>query len=179
MLAVLLNKLLALMKLDLAPLTRFLQHLPKNGDVELALLKCHLLIEEVLTKLIARSTKHPEFLPKVRLSFAQKVWLARTITNLGEESWSWEALRRLNEARNELAHGLLAQELNGKLDEFIRVVEDKHGAPADSVIGGPFGRFQWAAFTVFSFFSHHAHFDPTALKISTLLTSAAPSAEKQ
>jgi len=43
------------MKADLTPLIRFIEHLPKNGDLELSLLKCHLLVEEVLTK-VRRAT---------------------------------------------------------------------------------------------------------------------------
>ena len=163
------------MKLDLSPLVRFLEHLPKNGDEELALLKCHLLIEEVLTKLIERSTKNPQFLFKARLSFSQKIWLARSLANLEKESWAWEALRRLNEARNELAHGLAKESLSAKLEEFIRVVEREYGPPESGVVGGALGRFQWAAFYPYVFFATHAHFDPASVRISTLLTGDASS----
>jgi hypothetical protein len=167
------------MKLDLSPLVRFIGHLPKSGDQELALLKCHLLIEEVLTKLVERSLRHPELLPKVRLSFAQKIWLSRSVTNLEEESWAWDALQRLNEARNQLAHGLATEALNGKLEEFIRVVERKEGPPEPGIVGGVLGRFQWAAFHVYIFFAVHAHFDPASVRIPTVLTGGATSALSQ
>jgi hypothetical protein len=149
-----------LMKVDLAPLVRFIQHLPKNGDTELALLKCHLLIEEVLTRLIARAAKNPALLPKARLTFAQKVWMARSLTDLETQAWAWEALK------NELAHALEVSEVNKKVEEFTLCVERYKGIPPPEVIGGPLGRFQLAAFMVFSFLAGQAHFDPTGSPVS-------------
>lgn len=65
------------MKVDLAPLVRFMKYLPKDGDEDLALLKCHLLVEEMLTKLIERNLSHPEHLIDARLGFFQKMCIAR------------------------------------------------------------------------------------------------------
>lgn len=149
-----------------------MEHLPKNGDVELGLLKCHLLVEEVLTKLISRATRNPEFLAKARLSFAQKISLARALSDIDREDWVWAALKKLNDARNELSHGLLPEQINAKLDDFVGFVEGSQGTPSQEVIGPTFGHFQWAAFKLFTRIAGHAHFDPTELKIPTVLESA-------
>lgn len=149
------------MKLDLQPMIRFLGHLPKNGDTELSLLKCHLLIEEVLTKLIVKAAKHPEYVQKARLTFAQKSLIARSMSDLERETWLWGALKKLNDARNELAHGLSLEEIRSRLDDFIRFVEAEKGAPETDSIGPTFGAFHWAAFRVFTILSTYAHFDPT------------------
>jgi len=145
--------------------------------MELALLKCHLLIEEVLTKIITRSAKHPEFILNAKLSFAQKASLARSLSDLEKETWAWGALRKLNDARNELAHGLAKPQIKAKLEEFITFVEAEQATPEKDVISPTFGRFQWAAFKLFAFFAAYAHFDPTTLKIPTLLSEFAEQAQ--
>lgn len=159
------------MKLDIAPLTRFIEHLPKNGDVELGLLKCHLLIEEVLTKLISSAAINPEFLAKARLTFAQKICLARALSRVDRDDWMWVALKKINDARNELSHGLLPDQINAKLEDFIAFVEASQGMPSKTALSPFFGRFHWAAFKLFSHIVGYAHFDPTALKIPTALSS--------
>jgi len=129
------------MKVESPPLVRFIEHLPKNGDLELSLLKCHLLVEEVLTKLILDSTKHPNYVRKARLTFAQKTSLARSISDLEHRAWLWGAIAKLNHARIELVHGLSVDDVKEKLDEFVRFVEAEEGAPSSDVITQTFGRF--------------------------------------
>lgn len=77
------------MKVNLTPLTRFIEHLPKNGDLELSLLKCHLLVEELLTKVILDSTKQPNYVKNARLSFSQKISIARSFSDLENKTWLW------------------------------------------------------------------------------------------
>lgn len=159
------------MKVDLKPLVRFMEHLPKNGDVELGLLKCHLLVEEVLTKVVTRAARSPEHILKGRFTFAQKISLARGLGDIPDNDWVWAALKKLNEARNELSHGLSVEQITSKLETFISYIESSQGIPPSDVISPPFGRFQWAAFIVFTHVSAYAHFDPTELKIPTVLES--------
>lgn len=156
------------MKVNLDPLIRFFKHLPKSGDVELAVLKCHLLCEEVLTKLIERHLRYPEHLLNAKLSFAQKISLAKCCSGNNVE-WLWPALHKLNKARNQLAHGLSSEILDAKLQEFIAHVEASEGTTPPEMTQPPFGKFQWAAFRVFASLAVIAHFDPTELKIPSLL----------
>jgi hypothetical protein len=164
------------MKVDLTPLVRFMKHLPKDGDEELALLKCHLLVEEMLTKLIERNLSHPEHLIDARLGFFQKMCIARSLNDLEREAWIWEAVKRLNTARNALSHGLERERIDRKLEEFVTFVEAEKGAPDPTQLSQVFGRFQWAVFKVFSLLAVEAHFDPGAVleirkQTSTLLTA--------
>jgi hypothetical protein len=160
------------MRVNLKPLFRFMEHLPKDGDEELALLKCHLLVEEVLTKLIEKRLRHPRYLHKARLSFDKKVWIARSLNDIEEPAWVWGAVERLNEARNALAHRLEVEKIQRKLDVFIKSVEAVEGPPDPEHLGGAIRRFQWAAFQVFALLAAHAHLDPLEVqrRVATLLT---------
>ncbi len=147
-----------------------MERLPNNGDVELAILKCHLLIEELLTKIITRRAINPHFVEKANLTFSQKVHLARAYSKLEKETWLWGSIRKLNGTRNELAHGLSVEQIQDKCNSFIEVVENAQGKPKENLLGPTFNRFHWAAFKVFSTLAAYAHFDPTKLRIPTLLT---------
>ena len=160
------------MKIDLQPLICFFGNLPKGGNEELALLKAHLVIEEVLTKIIEDRVKHPEQLRKGRLRFAQKMYLARSLADLEHQSWAWGATKTLNDARNELAHGLSKNEIEEKISQFVELVESAQGQPDDESISPSFGRLHWALFKVFVVFSTYAHLDLSHLKVSTVLTNA-------
>lgn len=149
------------MKVDLTPVLRFFEHLPRGADPDLALLKCHLLCEEVLTKSIERQLRNPKTLPKTRLSFSQKTHLARCLYCEKQDEWIWVALKKLNDARNELAHGLTRQNIEDEIEAFTVFVETQQGAPSPHVATPPFGRFQWAAFRVFARLAAWAHYDPT------------------
>lgn len=161
-------------KPDLMPILRFMQQLPKSGDVELMLLKSHLLVEEALTKLIAGHAKHPEHLRKARLTFAQKMNLARALCDLKNGDWIWKPIEKLNEARNALSHGLDEEHITSKVKAFITCVDDasKH-QDIKMEFSGKFGPLHWAAYRVFIVVAVHADFDPSRLKIPTLLSDAA------
>lgn len=158
------------MEIDLKPLTRFLEHLPKNGDVELTILKCHLLIEEQLDKIVTKEAKHPDYVKRAKLRFAQKMYLARAYSQLESESWLWGAIKCLNDTRNELTHGLSVEEIQKECNSFIEIVESAKGKPGADLLGPTFNRFHWAAFKVFTALTAYTHFDPTKLRIPTLLT---------
>jgi hypothetical protein len=151
------------------PLLRFLQHLPSNADSDLSVLKCHLLVEEVLSELIARNMKMRDFLPKARLSFVQKAALSRGLNEFPEDEWIWHAVAALNEARNALAHNLDRSVFASKLESFIQAVESKNGSPSAEVVSGPLGRFQWAAFHVYTYLAVGAHPEKNLTKRSSIL----------
>lgn len=157
----------------LKPMIRFFEHLPRNGDVELSILKTHLLIEELLTRVITRAAKNPSAIEEANLGFAQKMQLARAFSNLAREAWLWDALQALNQTRNKLAHGLSATEIQQRCDAFIEIVEKFQGIPTDEILSPTFGRFHWAAFKVFSALGTYANFDASALRKPRLLTGNA------
>jgi hypothetical protein len=157
------------MKLNLEPLYRFVEHMPPTENTELTLLKGHLLIEEVLTKLIERFTKNPKYLLDAKLNFAQKVYLARSLHGLDGNEWIWGALKKLNNARNKLAHGLDPELISRMLEEFTKVVES---SDKQDEITRPehLDHFSWAIFKLFFYISQHAHFDPTQTDLKLLLS---------
>lgn len=128
---------------------RFAELLLKGGDSELALLKAHLLIEEALMTIICSTAEQPKYIEELRLTFAQKISLARGFCALENEEWVWGALHLLNKARNELGHRLSIGEVQTKVDDFVRFVESERGAPHASLLGGTFSPFHWAAARVF------------------------------
>ncbi len=150
-------------------LGRFVEHLPKDGNPELSLLKVHLLIEELLNLAIERNMKRPNFLQKSRLEFEKKLVLAQGfLTGLPEFEWVWKAIVKLNEARNKLAHELDTEVVEGKLEAFINCVEKVEGPPADSY-RGPMQRFQRSAFKVFMHTVQAIQLDPSDVKIKIIL----------
>jgi hypothetical protein len=164
------------MQLDLAPATRFLAHLPTNGDLELAILKTHLLVEELLTAIIVRAARRSDKVETARLRFAQKLELAQAFNELAWDSWLAESITLLNTTRNKLAHSLSAADVQRHCDSFVAVVERQHGVPDAELTSTSFGRFHWAAFRVFAILAIHARFDPATLRQPTMLGGPASSA---
>lgn len=157
-------------KVDLAPLLRFMETLPKSGDIELTLLKCHLLIEEVLTQIISKALNNSEHVKAARLSFAQKIVITRASTELSHAPWIWQALKLLNQARNELSHNLTSHEIDEKLEKFITHVKVHNSEMPDRALSEKFTRFHWAVFATYTVLSSHANFDPASIKPLTILS---------
>lgn len=156
-------------KIDLSPFFRFMKTLPKSGDVELTLLKCHLLIEEVLTEIIAKEFNNHAYVYDARLSFSQKIHLTRASTELRHAPWIWQALKLLNQARNELSHNLTSHEIEKKLEKFIVHVKAHNKEMPEDGYSENFTRFHWAVFVTYTVVASHANFDPASLKPLTIL----------
>lgn len=167
------------MELNLRPIIRFLEVLPKSGDLDLGVLKCHLLIEEVLSKLIERSVAAPEHIVKARLTFAQKICVARSVCTLEIKPWVWTALSQINRARNELGHGLSSSEIKGKVDIFTVYVEKNEKIFEVRDMNEGFAKFHCAAFSVYAAISVAANFDPLEIRTPSLLSKAWADADGQ
>jgi hypothetical protein len=88
-------------------------------ETVLVVLKGHLLIEEQLDDIIRRFLFHPVYLDSARLSFSQKLHIARSMS-LDEHSNSmWEIALKLNSLRNDFAHLLDANKRNLKTRALI------------------------------------------------------------
>ena len=154
-------------------LVRFAEHLPENGDKELSLLKCHLLVEELLTLIIERNMKRPEFLQDINLSFHHKLVLAQGFTGGSRHEWVWKAIAALSVARNALAHNLDKKVVDEKLEKFMNCVESVEGPPPADAFNGPMQRFQLSACKVFMHTVDIAQFDPSDIKIKIILGNGA------
>ena len=160
-------------KHDLEQFLRFFEVLPSSGDIELGVLKCHLLIEEVLTKLIEKSVRHPKFIEKARLTFAQKMQIAQSVIRGNVDAWVWVALDKMNKARNTIGHGLTASKIIGTINVFVSFVEANENH--FNILEGneKFTKFHYAAFAVYSRISIAADHDRLLVKMPSLLSIGA------
>jgi hypothetical protein len=137
-------------KISLEDPMRFLEHMPRNGDLELTLLKGHLPIEEMLQLLIDEKLQNPSAIEDARFTFHQRLCLAK-VFYLGKHlEWAWTAAQKLNAVRNRLAHTLEANEIQSKIEEFVTLVEQEQGQPETELLSPTYGRLHWALFKVYS-----------------------------
>ncbi|MGE3348552.1 MAG: hypothetical protein AB7I35_14080 [Ramlibacter sp.] len=88
-------------------LDNFGDQMDNVDEVAHVVLKGHLLIEEWVTRAINQHLFHPEHLTEDgRLSFAQKVTLARSLDLRRNNLGMWDVISALNSLRNDLAHSL-------------------------------------------------------------------------
>lgn len=96
-------------------------------DKELAVLKCHLLVEEMLREYCYEVVASPEDLKAIRLTFQQLMMLAKALTGDDlKDHWIWEAINHLNQMRNKLAHALTADESVSNREKELILVIDKN-----------------------------------------------------
>jgi len=103
---------------------RCVSTLLKIKDRELRLIKGHLLVEEILYKLLLFKSAKPSAIHKAKLSFAQQLAIIEGLyfdENLMPD-WLCPAATKLNKIRNLLAHNLTPKNLEIEIDEFTRIV---------------------------------------------------------
>lgn len=106
------------------PLTRYLDHYPVEGGTELAVLRVHLLIEELLFAIVSQRFPFPQRVESARLNFSQKTQLAKACIEVdGQNSWLWGAIRELNSARTSMAHHLDTAATLAAAEKFVGLVE--------------------------------------------------------
>jgi hypothetical protein len=85
---------------------RFRKEMESVDEVAHVLLKGHLLLEEALSAILEQHVFHRQHLAHARLSFAQKLSLARSLCLRKNEFGEWEVIAAINALRNDLAHRL-------------------------------------------------------------------------
>lgn len=151
-------------KIDFKPLIRLMEVLPKSGDAELTLLKSHLLLEEVLTKIISNALKNPKHMHDARLTFSQKIKLARASGEASHAVWVWKALDLLNQARNELSHNLAIEPAKAKIKKFISHVAAHSDEVPSNIFDSNFTEFHWAMLNTYLVIASIANYDPTTTR---------------
>jgi hypothetical protein len=107
---------------------RFLSLLPRTGDPLVILLKGHLLLEEQLYSILRAWIPDSSNVEKARLSFNQKLYLARGIVgSLTTRNAWWDALQELNGIRNKLAHQTEPGDIDALTSELIKICESDDG----------------------------------------------------
>ena len=151
-------------------MVKLLETIFQEPTNEIPLLKGHLLIEEMLDKIISKNAHNPQYIEKAKLSFYNKIFLARAFTNLEEDEWFWKSIEVLNEARNSLGHKLDKKVLEEKINNFIILVEPIKNFPSD-LVTKKFTKLRWAITYVYINLSKYADFNLADLPPkSTLLT---------
>ena len=102
---------------------RYYKHLPSADDMTLLLLKGHLLIEELLRRLVDGALAKPAALKDAKLETYDWICLAEALFHGKAPNWLWGALRKLNHIRNKLAHNLEPKGLDDKIADFQSYVE--------------------------------------------------------
>lgn len=100
-------------------LERLAKYIPDESDLDLIILKGHLLIEECLERIVARIVAHGDLLKDARLTFNQKAVCARAMCWTEHENSLWPLIFALNSLRNDLAHQLEPPKFDGKLRRFL------------------------------------------------------------
>lgn len=110
-------------KRQLQAFRRFLEHLPAGKELDLVILKAHLLIEEQIYLLIAQRLKNAEpLLNDERFGSSYRIRLAQSFFPANFQPWLWNALRQLNKLRNRIAHSLAPKDTDNIVNDIINTV---------------------------------------------------------
>lgn len=103
----------------------FKKHFGKSDDLLAIVLRGHLLIEGFLDELNRHCFHSRSFYDEAHLTFHKKLLIARAqIIEPGPSIF--QAVKALNELRNNLAHNLESQKLTEQLERFLADVEPRY-----------------------------------------------------
>src|ERR1700682_6792678 len=105
---------------ELNAFRRFLGRLPHGKELELVVLKAHLLMEEKIILLGDGRTKNPTALKEAKLESFHRICLAQSFFPADHQPWLWKALKRLNALRNQIAHEVDPKGVEDKIEDFVR-----------------------------------------------------------
>jgi hypothetical protein len=95
------------MKITFANLPEILEeHFNKIDEELVAVLKGHLLIEQLLNQIIEDFVFHEDKLIEARLGFQQKVHIAKSLSLSEQNNSMWNLVLAMNTLRNDFAHQL-------------------------------------------------------------------------
>lgn len=125
---------------------RFMLQMPHGKDMDLVVLKAHLLIEEQVNELIRTRLPSPgEFLKDQHFHSAGRIRLAKaTFPSPTPYPWVWQALKLLTTVRNHVAHKIDPAGRDAQIEELVATAST-FAEPTDSLQL----RFEAFAFTLF------------------------------
>ena len=133
---------------DETPFLKLFDTLSGLTDLELILLKVHLLIEEELTDAIMKKVESPAYLLNARLTFSNKASLARAHYDKQVKPWVWGSITKLNNIRNRLAHRLTNEEIVSEMDSFVELVQNNQPYRVTEGIKLEHPEFFWVSYLV-------------------------------
>jgi hypothetical protein len=92
-------------------------------------LRSHLFIEQLLEAMLVPWFAQPKYLDEARLSFSQKLHLARGLNVRHPDEPIWRAIAALNVLRNDFAHRLTSTQREQKTRTFIEVTRSDYPDP--------------------------------------------------
>jgi len=104
----------------------YLNHMPKDNDPLLLVLKGHLLIEQQLGGILAVAIPSVEYLELGKRKFIEKLRLCRSFARTQQASPAWELMLAINTLRNAYAHSLEPPDLQTKTDRVINLAMASH-----------------------------------------------------
>jgi hypothetical protein len=104
---------------------RFLTYLPHGKDLELVILKSHLLIEEKTRTLLTGNCSDNEALRNANLTCEQVIYMAKAL-NPEMDKRIWVSALKLNNIRNKIAHKVEHSGLTHQIEDFVRTSMAKY-----------------------------------------------------
>ena len=117
---------------------RFMKLMPVNAEMELTLLKGHLLIEELLTEVLNLTIEEAN---PVGIKVTQKMMFAQTLNlcwaknSTAQNELFWSSLKNLNSIRNAMAHEVEPKGIDLKVRKFTETVLPASGFRRESYEG--------------------------------------------
>jgi hypothetical protein len=125
---------------------RFLERLPHGKEIDLVILKAHLLVEEQVNALLQERLKDPSILlDEERFESFYRIRLAQAFFPADFQPWLWHALKQLNKLRNRIAHHFEPKGIDNLVDDLIRSIPGDIGKDAPTRQE----RFEFALWSLF------------------------------
>lgn len=95
--------------------------MPKGNKLDLIILKGHLLIEEIISRIIEIFVPHSSLLRQANLRFYQKLFIARSMCWEKHNNEIWKMIKDLNMLRNKLSHSLEPEKFEENLNNLLNL----------------------------------------------------------
>jgi hypothetical protein len=101
------------------------QHMDKETDTTMIILKGHLLVEETLSEILKYTLKesNPMTIKIHNMMFSQKANLVWALKHDKMKLNVWPSLKRLNTIRYKMAHSLEPSDIDALIEVFVKGVE--------------------------------------------------------
>lgn len=102
---------------------QYFKHIKKKKDLDLIILKGHLIVEERINEVLEKKLK-PNLFKKVKdLRFPTRLVLLQIVVNFDKTfDQFFEAVEKLNGLRNKMAHNLESPELEKRVKEVVNLM---------------------------------------------------------
>jgi hypothetical protein len=102
---------------------RFIERLPHGKDIDLVILKAHLLIEEEVNAIVRARLENPDvLLAEERFESGYRLRLAQAFFKPDFQPWLWKSLAQLNKLRNRVAHNIDPKGRDNLMKDIIQTI---------------------------------------------------------